>query len=85
MQELLTRSSLLKLLHRNPKYREYLHHDLNDYIRHFRRRWHLRVDFETSEKTFDPLEDVDKGVLACPKILRRLRDVSIRMARAKLS
>ena len=85
VKALLTRSSLLNFFRRNPKNREYLHHDLNGYIRHFRRWRHLGVDFETSEKTFDPLEDVDKGVLACPNILRRLRDVSIRMARAKLS
>ena len=81
VEELLTRSSLLNFFRRNPKNREYLHHDLNDYIRHFRRWQHLGVDFEASEKTFDPLEDVDKSVLACANILDCLRHVGIIMVR----
>src|SRR5216683_2180057 len=85
VEELLTRSSLLNFFRRNPKNREYLHHDLNDYIRHFRCQWHLGVDFEASEKTFDPLKDVDKCVLACANILSSLSNIGIRLAHAKLS
>ena len=73
LDELLTRSPLLNLLHRDPKNTEDLYHYLDDYMRHFRRRWHLRVNFETSEKAFEAFEDVDKSVFAFTNILSYLR------------
>jgi len=50
---------------------------LNDYIHHFARRYHLSVDFEPTEKTFDTLENVDKGFLAGANISNRLKGIAL--------
>jgi hypothetical protein len=73
---------LCNFLRRDSKNTEYLHHYLDDYLRHFRCRWHLSVDFETSEKAFDALEDVNEGVMACANLLGRLRNTGVIKDRA---
>jgi len=60
----LTRPTLLDLLCRNPKNRQDLHHDFYHHIHHFGSRWHLRVDFEASEKVFNTFEYVNESFLA---------------------
>jgi hypothetical protein len=73
LDKLLTRSPLLNLNRRHPKNTEDLYHYLDDYMRHFRRRWHIGVDFGTSKKAFDALDNIDKSVLACANELSCLR------------
>jgi hypothetical protein len=60
----LTRSALLDLLCCDRKNTKDLHHDLHGDIHHFRRRWHLGVGFETSEKVLNAFEEVKESVLA---------------------
>src|SRR5260221_2563199 len=64
VQESLTCPALLDLLCRNPKDRKDLHHDLDHHIHHARSRWHLRVDFEASEKKFNTFKYVNESFLA---------------------
>ena len=78
VQQILTHSALPDLLCCNPKNSEDLDHYLNDYIHHFRGRRQFCIDLETPEKHLNPLEDVDKSVLACPSILGRLEGVGVR-------
>ena len=75
---------MLDLLRRNPEDRENLDHDLDKYIHHLCRWWHLCVNLNTSEKHFDALEHVDKGVLSCSGMHSCLRDVGVTVARTEL-
>jgi hypothetical protein len=84
LKKLLARSPLLNLIRCDPENTEHLDHYLNDYIRHFRRRCYRGVDFETSKKTFDALENVNKSVLACANILSRLTDIGVTMGCAEV-
>ena len=77
MKELHTRSPLLNLLRGNPQNRQDLHHYLDDHIHHFARWYHLSVDFEPSEKTFDMLENVDKSFLASANIFNCLKEKDV--------
>jgi hypothetical protein len=85
VQQTLTHSAFLDLPCHDPENRENLCHYLNDYIGHLHGQRHFCIDLETSEKHFNPLENIDKSVLACSSIFSRLRDVGVTMAHAKLS
>ena len=63
---------MLDLLCRNPKYTQYLNHDLDSDVHHVYRHWHLGVRFETSEEILNALEDVYESVLTVSNILGSL-------------
>ena len=84
VHRILTYSTSLDFLRCDPKNGDHLDHYLNDYIHHFRGRLDFCVDLETSEKHLNFFEDVNKCVLACSNIFRRLRGVRVTMARTKL-
>ena len=72
VNELLTRSALLDLFRRNTENRENLDRYLSHHDRHFRSRFDLCIDLETSEKQFNSLKVNQKrvlGHLACPIVL----------------
>ena len=77
---ILTNPTLFDLLHRSPKNRENLDHNLNDHVHHLRGRPHFYINLETSEKRLNALEDVDKNVLACPGILSCLRGIGVKLS-----
>ena len=82
---MLTHSALFDLLRRNPKNRKDLDHNLNDDIHHLHGRGYFCIDFETPEKHFNALKDVEKSVLAGASVLSCLRDLVVRMVHTKLS
>ena len=44
----------------------------------------MSVDFEPSEKAFDPLENVHKSVMACAGISNCLRGIGVKMVGMKV-
>ena len=84
VDRILTYSTLFNLLRRDPKNYENLNHYLNDDIQHLRGWLHFCVDLETSEKHFDPFENIDERVLACLNIISCLRYVCVTIARTMI-
>ena len=74
-QEGHTRSPLPDLLRDDPKDRDYLDHDLDDDVRHSRRRSDMNVFFQTDEKEIHAAKQVYKSVLASADILDGLRGI----------
>jgi hypothetical protein len=76
----LTQPSALHFLCRDPKDRYHLHHDLNNYVRHFRGRWDPSIDIEPAKEVFDPIEQFDELVLAGAYIFGSLGELNVKTA-----
>ena len=74
-QEGHTCSSLPHLLRHDPKDRDYLDHDLDDDVRHGRRRSDMNIFLKSDEKGLHVAEQVYKSILAIANILDGLRDI----------
>jgi hypothetical protein len=85
VQEKLTHSALFDLLRSNPKNRQHLDQNLDDYIRHIHGQRHFYIDHQTSEKHLNAFKYVDKSILARPGILSCLRDKGVTTAHMKLT
>jgi hypothetical protein len=57
---------------------------MGNYIRHFCGQRDFYVHLKTPEKHFDASKDIQKSVLTFPDVLRRLRNVCVTIAHAKL-
>ena len=76
----LTQPSALHFLCRDPKDRYHLHHDVNNYFRHFRGRRDSSIDIKPTEEVSDPIEQLDELVLAGAYISGSLGDLDVKIA-----
>ena len=74
MQQWLTQSPTFHFLCRNRKNREYLNHNLHDYVSHSRGRGNASVYLELMEEAFDEVKNVNEFVSERTSIFSRLRD-----------
>ena len=69
----LTQSSTPYFLRRSPKDGQHLNHNLNDHVAHGPGRWDASIYLKPAEEMSDPIEDLDKLVMAIARIFSRLR------------
>jgi len=69
----------LHFFRRDPEDRYHLHHDLNNYVRHFRGRWDPSIDIEPAKEVLDPIEQLDELVLAGAYISGSLGDLDVKI------
>ena len=81
----LTHPALLDFLCCDPKNRQNFDHYLSNHIHHFLGRRQFCINLETSEEYFDPPKKGDECVFASSKIFRRLRDLCVTLAHAKVT
>ena len=79
MQNQLTQSPTPHFLCRNRKDREYLHHNLDDYVPHSRGRGDSSVYLKSTEEAFDAVKNFDELVSARASIFSRLRNLGVRL------
>ena len=72
-----THSSLLDLFRNDPEDLKNLNHNLNDDVRHSRRRPDLDICLETLKKVFDATKDPYKSSLASADTLSSLGDIDV--------
>jgi hypothetical protein len=70
-----TRSSLLHLLRRHSKNRQYFGHDLRQHVPYRFSRRDFCVGLEAGKEAFDPAEEFNKRFVACGSILCRLEEM----------
>ena len=63
---------MLRFLCRDPKDRQHLDHNLNDYVAHNPGRSNVGIYLEPAEKMFNAVKDFDKLALAGARIFSRL-------------
>ena len=69
-----TESSLLNFLRYDPKDRNNLDHDLNNDVRHGRRRLDVYIRLKPLEEEFHAAKQLDKNILGSADVLNSLRD-----------
>ena len=79
MRQRLTHSPTFHFLCCNRKDRQYLHHNLDDYVPHSRGRYDASVYLKSMEETFNAIENLDELVTARGSIFRRLRDMGVKI------
>ena len=79
----LTDTSTLHFPRRDPKDRQHLNHNLNDYGAHSHSRCDASIYIKSAEEMFNAVKDVEKLVLASARIFSRLGSVSKWVARQK--
>ena len=72
----LTDSSTPHILRRDPKDRQHLNHNLNDYVAHGPSRCDAGIYLKSAEEIFNAVKDVDNLVLDSARIFSRLGSVS---------
>jgi hypothetical protein len=75
----LTQSPTLHFLCCDPKDSQYLHHYLNNHVRHSRSRSDASVNLETQKEISDAVEQISEDFSAGADILGRLASLDVRM------